>query len=122
MVPERAFWNRITLVYLEAMNIPDSISDHDGPSVGCDGNRQGRTLQRYDRSADAIVEVPEPERAVVRAREGMPPVGAYRDRAHRARVLGEGMQELAGSEVPEPKGAVRGSGKRMRSSGATATA
>ena len=81
---------------LEVIDVANSIADHDGLAVRCQGDSQGRTVQRHFGPADPLLDIPEPERAVIGAREGMAPVGANRNRAHRSGVLREGMQELTG--------------------------
>ena len=73
-----------------------------------------------DWSAD---EVPELDGAVIGAREGMSPVGCNRHRAHPSLVAGEGAEELAGLQVPEPAACGRRSRRvPCRPSGLIATA
>ena len=49
---------------MEAVYIPDSITDDDALAVGPERNRHRCTFQRYHGSADSFFEIPEPERAV----------------------------------------------------------
>src|SRR5262249_36056105 len=97
----------------EIMDIANAISDHDRSSVRRYRDGLGGALQRCHGLAETLLEIPESERAIARARDGMAPVGADRDRDDRARVPGEGMQELAGTDVPQPNSVVRGSGEGL---------
>jgi len=79
---------------LKVMNVANSIADHDALAVRCQRNCLGRAVQRYFGTADPLLEVPEPECAVIGAREGMEPVGANRNCADGFGVFRKRMQEL----------------------------
>jgi hypothetical protein len=100
-------------INLEVINIADLIAYHDGLAVGRQRNRQGRTVQRYFGTAGPLLDIPKPECAVVRARYCVATVGAECNRAHRSVMLSKRVQELTGSQVPEPKRPIPGSGKRL---------
>ena len=78
------------------MDVANSVTDHDAVAVRCQRNGQGRTVQRHFGPAGTILDIPEPERAVIGAGQRMSPVRAYRNRAHRSGVLVERKPELTG--------------------------
>src|SRR4029077_8731624 len=78
-------------VHAKAMNISHSISDHDGRAVGSDCQCLGCTFQWYHSSADSLLQIPEPERTVARARHPVSTVGADRHNSHGPLVFSEGM-------------------------------
>ena len=81
---------------LEAIDVANSIAHHDTLAVGCQREGQGRTVQRHFGAADPLLDIPQPECAVIGAREGMASVRANRNCANRTGVLLEGMPELTG--------------------------
>ena len=80
---------------LEVMDIPDSISDHYSPSITRHGNCHGCIFQRHHGSADLLLKIPEPERAVARGGEDVSAVGGYRQGGHFVIVSGESKAKLA---------------------------
>src|SRR5262249_52977711 len=69
------------------------------------------TLQQHHGSADSLPDLPEPEGAVLGAREGIATIGGHRYRLHGSLVAGKSTDGLAGHEIPEPERAIGGGRK-----------